>query len=78
MRKIIDTAHGLEGLRWQDSIHAAAVVISPTSHTRSSLSNASDDAEVVTQFEMRAIERSRSAQDGLPRAAQPDDDRALS
>ena len=37
-----------------------------------------DDAEVVTQFEMHAIERLRSAQDGLPRAAQPDDDRALS
>ena len=28
-REVIETARGLEGLRRQDSIHAAAVVISP-------------------------------------------------
>ncbi len=57
-RKIIDTARGLEGLRRQDSIHAAAVVISPTPLTSIvPIQRKGDDAEVVTQFEMHAIEQ---------------------
>jgi len=57
-RKVIDTARGLEGLRRQDSIHAAAVVISPTPLTEIvPIQQKGEDAEVVTQFEMHAIER---------------------
>lgn len=57
-RRIIDTARGLEGLRRQDSIHAAAVVISPEPLTSIvPIQRKGDDAEVVTQFEMHAIEK---------------------
>ena len=57
-RRVIDTALGLEGLRRQDSIHAAAVVISPDPLTEIvPIQQKGEDAEVVTQFEMHAIER---------------------
>ena len=57
-RRVIDTARGLEGLRRQDSIHAAAVVISPMPITDIvPVQQKGDDAEVVTQFEMHAIEQ---------------------
>ena len=57
-RRVIDTARGLEGLRRQDSIHAAAVVISPEPLTTIlPIQQKGEDAEVVTQFEMHAIER---------------------
>jgi DNA polymerase III subunit alpha len=57
-RRVIDTARGLEGLRRQDSIHAAAVVISPQPLVDIvPIQRKGDDAEVVTQFEMHAIER---------------------
>ena len=56
-REVIDTARGLEGLRRQDSIHAAAVVISPEPLTDIvPIQRKGDDAEVVTQFEMHAVE----------------------
>jgi len=56
-REVIDTARGLEGLRRQDSIHAAAVVISPDPLTDIvPLQRKGDDAEVVTQYEMHAVE----------------------
>ena len=56
-RPVLDTARKLEGLRRQDSIHAAAVVISPVSLTELvPLQRKGSDAEVVTQFEMHAIE----------------------
>jgi DNA polymerase-3 subunit alpha len=57
VRQVVDTALGLEGLRRQDSIHAAAVVISPQPLTEIvPLQRKGEDAEVVTQFEMHAIE----------------------
>jgi DNA polymerase-3 subunit alpha len=57
-RRVIDTARGLEGLRRQDSIHAAAVVISPEPLTDVvPIQQKGEDAEVVTQFEMHAIEK---------------------
>jgi DNA polymerase-3 subunit alpha len=57
-RRVIDTALGLEGLRRQDSIHAAAVVITPDPLTDIvPIQQKGEDAEVVTQFEMHAIER---------------------
>ncbi|MCB2222922.1 MAG: DNA polymerase III subunit alpha [Actinobacteria bacterium] len=56
-RRVMDTARGLEGLRRQDSIHAAAVVISPVPLTDIvPIQQKGQDAEVVTQFEMHAIE----------------------
>jgi DNA polymerase III subunit alpha len=56
-RAVIDTARGLEGLRRQDSIHAAAVVISPHPLTDIvPVQRKGDDAEVVTQYEMQAVE----------------------
>ncbi|GMR01979.1 MAG: DNA polymerase III subunit alpha [Acidimicrobiia bacterium] len=55
--EIIDTARGLEGLRRQDSIHAAAVVISPEPLTNIvPIQRKGDDAEVVTQYEMHGVE----------------------
>jgi DNA polymerase-3 subunit alpha len=56
--RVIDTALGLEGLRRQDSIHAAAVVISPRPLMEViPIQRKGDGAEVVTQFEMHAIEQ---------------------
>ena len=58
VRKVVDTARGLEGLRRQDSIHAAAVVISPQPITELvPVQQKGEEAEVVTQYEMHAIER---------------------
>ena len=55
--EVVDTARGLEGLRRQDSIHAAAVVISPVPLIDIvPIQRKGDDAETVTQFEMHAVE----------------------
>ena len=57
-RRVIDAARGLEGLRRQDSIHAAGVVISPVPMTELvPVQQKGREAEVVTQYEMGAIER---------------------
>ena len=57
VRKVVDTARGLEGLRRQDSIHAAAVVISPQPLTEIvPLQQKGEEAEVVTQFDLHAVE----------------------
>ncbi|NIM02032.1 MAG: DNA polymerase III subunit alpha, partial [Acidobacteria bacterium] len=56
-REVIETARGLEGLRRQDSIHAAAVVISPEPLTEIvPVQRKGEDAEVVTQYEMHGVE----------------------
>jgi DNA polymerase-3 subunit alpha len=56
-REIIETARGLEGLRRQDSIHAAAVVISPEPLTDIiPIQQKGEDAEIVTQYEMHGVE----------------------
>jgi DNA polymerase III subunit alpha len=56
-REIIETARGLEGLRRQDSIHAAAVVISPQPLTTIvPTQQKGEDAEIVTQYEMHGVE----------------------
>ncbi|KAA3637616.1 MAG: DNA polymerase III subunit alpha, partial [Armatimonadetes bacterium] len=55
--EIIETARGLEGLRRQDSIHAAAVVISPEPLTNIvPIQRKGEGAEVVTQYEMHGVE----------------------
>lgn len=56
-KRVIDAARGLEGLRRQDSIHAAGVVISPVPMTELvPVQRKGKDAEVVTQYEMGAVE----------------------
>ncbi len=55
--EIIETARGIEGLRRQDSIHAAAVVISPEPLTNIvPIQRKGEGAEVVTQYEMHGVE----------------------
>lgn len=56
-KEIVDAARGLEGLRRQDSIHAAAVVIAPETLTNIvPVQRKGADAEMVTQFEMHGVE----------------------
>ncbi|MCL4446022.1 MAG: DNA polymerase III subunit alpha [Actinobacteria bacterium] len=62
-KRVIDVAKGLEGLRRQDGIHAAAVVITKDPLTdylpiqRKPDSGADpDDAPIVTQYEMHGVE----------------------
>jgi DNA polymerase-3 subunit alpha len=57
VKEVVDTARGLEGLRRQDSIHAAAVVISPEPLTDVvPLQQKGEGAEIVTQYEMHGVE----------------------
>ena len=54
--RVIDVAKGLEHLRRQDSIHAAAVVISPSPLIELvPVQRKGEEAEIVTQYEMNAI-----------------------
>ncbi|MGI9118728.1 MAG: DNA polymerase III subunit alpha [Acidimicrobiales bacterium] len=62
-RKVIDVAKGLEGLRRQDGIHAAAVVITDRPLTdylpiqrKPEAGTAPEDAPIVTQYEMHGVE----------------------
>ncbi len=61
-KKVIDVASGLEGLRRQDGIHAAAVVITDEPVTeyvpvqRKPDGNDPDDSPIVTQYEMHGVE----------------------
>ena len=58
VKRVVDVAVGLEGLRRQDSIHAAAVVISPEPLVeRVPVQRKGEDAEIVTQYDMDAVER---------------------
>ena len=58
VKKIIDIALGLEGLRRQDGIHAAAVVISPDKITNFlPIQQKGEGAELVTQYEMHTVEQ---------------------
>lgn len=61
--KVVDVARGLEGLRRQDGIHAAAVVITDRPLTdylpvqrKPEAGQAPEDAAVVTQYEMNGVE----------------------
>jgi DNA polymerase-3 subunit alpha len=62
-RKVMDVAKGLEGLRRQDGIHAAAVVITQDPLTdylpiqrKPEGGQAVEEAPVVTQYEMHGVE----------------------
>ena len=63
VREVVDVALGLEGLRRQDGIHAAAVVISPdplTHHVpiqrKPADKQGAAEAPIVTQYDMDAVE----------------------
>jgi DNA polymerase III subunit alpha len=62
-KRIVDVARGLEGLRRQDGIHAAAVVITREPLTeylpiqrKPEPGTALEDAPMVTQYEMHGVE----------------------
>lgn len=56
VKEVVDVARGLEGLRRQDSIHAAAVVIAPEPLTNIvPVQRKGEDAEIVTQYEMHGV-----------------------
>ena len=62
-KKVIDVAKGLEGLRRQDGIHAAAVVITDEALTeylpiqrKPENGGSPEDAPIVTQYEMHGVE----------------------
>jgi DNA polymerase-3 subunit alpha len=62
-KRVIDVARGLEGLRRQDGIHAAAVVIAREPLTeylpiqrKPEAGTAIEDSPVVTQYEMHGVE----------------------
>jgi DNA polymerase-3 subunit alpha len=57
-KQIIDIALGLEGLRRQDGIHAAAIVISPDTITKFlPIQQKGSNSEIVTQYEMHTVEQ---------------------
>src|ERR1700678_2762203 len=63
VKRVVDVAKGLEGLRRQDGIHAAAVVISGdplTDHLpiqrKPESGGKPEDAPIVTQYEMHGVE----------------------
>ncbi len=63
VRRVVDVAKGLEGLRRQDGIHAAAVVITRDNLTeylpiqrKPEAGQKPEDAPVVTQYEMHGVE----------------------
>ena len=63
VKKVVDVARGLEGLRRQDGIHAAAVVITREPLTeylpiqrKPGPGEKPEDAPIVTQYEMHGVE----------------------
>ncbi|MEA3077235.1 MAG: polymerase subunit alpha [Actinomycetota bacterium] len=63
VKKVVDVARGLEGLRRQDGIHAAAVVITKQPLTeylpiqrKPGPGEKPEDAPIVTQYEMHGVE----------------------
>ncbi len=73
-KEIVDTARALEGLRREDSVHAAGVVIGDAPLVnylplKLSKDSRDDSKRVVTQFDMHRRRDARPAEDGLPGAA---------
>ena len=79
-REIVDTARALEGLRREDSVHAAGVVIGDAPLVtylplKLSKDSRDDSRRIVTQFDMHGVGGTRPAQDGFPRPADAVGDR---
>ncbi len=73
-REIVDTARALEGLRREDSVHAAGVVIGDAPLVtylplKLSKDSRDDSRRIVTQFDMHGVEDLGLLEDGLPRPA---------
>ena len=68
IRQLIDTAKKLEGLVRNAGVHAAGVVISPRPLTDLVPLHKTKNDEIVTAYDMGAIEKTGPAEDGLPRA----------
>ncbi len=56
-QRVLDAARKLEGLRRQTGVHAAAVVIGPEPLVNQTALQRTDNDDVVTQYEMHAIEK---------------------
>jgi DNA polymerase III subunit alpha len=56
-QRVLDAARKLEGLRRQSGVHAAACVISREPLTNFTALQRTDQGDVVTQYEMHAIEK---------------------
>ena len=56
-KRVLDAARKLEGLRRQSGVHAAAVVVSREPLTNFTALQRTDQGDVVTQYEMHAIEK---------------------
>jgi len=67
--KIIEIGTRLEGLSRHAGMHAAGVVITPEPVTNYVPLYRTNRDEIVTQYDMRIVEKMGSSQDGLPRAA---------
>ena len=74
--KVFDTAVGIENLKRQWGVHAAGVILSaePLLDVLPIMKR-EDDGAIITQFDQPPLRVARPDQDGLPRAAQPDDHR---
>ena len=72
VKRVVDTAIGIEGLKRQWGVHAAGVIMSsePLLDIIPMLKRPADGA-MITQFDYPTCEAPRPDQDGLPRAAQP-------
>ncbi len=74
VKKVIDTAKGVEGLVRQMGVHAAGVIMSSEPHRRPrpglGAAHRRRDHHAVG---LPAVRVARPAEDGLPRPAQPDD-----
>ena len=77
VKKVIDTAKGIEGLIRQTGVHAAGVIMSSRADHRPHPAHAARHADgvIITQFDYPTVRDARPAQDGLPGPAQPDDHR---
>ena len=72
VKRVVDTAIGIEGLKRQWGVHAAGVIMSsePLLDIIPMLKRPADGA-MITQFDYPTCEAPRPDQDGLPGAAQP-------
>ena len=67
-KELIDTAKRLEGLVRNAGVHAAGVVISPIPLTDLVPLHRTKNDEIVTAYDMKAVEKAGPAEDGFPRA----------
>ena len=72
VKRVVDTAIGIEGLKRQWGVHAAGVIMSsePLVDVIPLLRRPADGA-IITQFDYPTCEEPRPDQDGLPGVAQP-------